>query len=127
VQTVKPYQTIHIQLQAASKPALGEPCNGCGVCCLAEPCPLGMALSGRRTGACDALRWQAGPSIYRCGAITEPEAVLRQALPRWFQWLAPTLAPLLWRLARRWIAAGTGCDSSLEVAQEPKSDRQSSR
>lgn len=123
MQNVKPNQTIHIQSQAASKPALGAPCNGCGVCCLAEPCPLGMALSGRRVGACDALRWQAGSSIYRCGAITEPESVLRQALPWRLQWLAP----LLWRLARRWIAADKGCDSSLEVAQESKSDRQSSR
>jgi hypothetical protein len=126
VQIVKPNQTIHIHPQAVNKPALGEPCNGCGVCCLVEPCPLGMALSGRRVGACAALRWQAGSRVYRCGALTDPEPVLRQALPRWFGWLAPALSPLLWRLARRWIAAGKGCDSSLEVAQESKSDRQSS-
>lgn len=116
MQTVKPNQTIHIQSLAANKPALGEPCNGCGVCCLVEPCPLGVVLSRRRTGACDALRWQVSARVYRCGVITEPEAVLRQALPRWLQWLTPALASLLWRLARRWIAAGKGCDSGLEVA-----------
>ena len=127
MQNVKSNQTIHIQPQAARKPSLGEPCNGCGVCCLVEPCPLGMVLSGRRAGACDALRWQADALVYRCGAITEPESVLRQTLPRWLRWVVPALAPLLGRLARRWIAAGKGCDSSLELVQEPKSDRQSSR
>jgi hypothetical protein len=127
VHIVNSSQIIHIQPQAARKPALGEPCNGCGVCCLVEPCPLGMALSGRRAGACTALRWQAGTLVYRCGAITDPESVLRQVLPRWLRWLAPALAFLLGRLARRWIAADKGCDSRLELAQEPESDRQSSR
>jgi hypothetical protein len=86
-----------------------------------------MVLSQRRVGACDALRWQIGARVYRCGAINDPEAVLRQALPRWLRWLAPVLAPLLGRLARRWIAADKGCDSTLEVAQASKSDRQSSQ
>jgi hypothetical protein len=30
-------------------------------------------------------------------------------------WLPAVLAPLLSRLARRWIAAASGCDSSLTV------------
>lgn len=125
MQTVNPYRTIHIQALAASKPALGEPCNGCGVCCLTEPCPLGLVLSRRRVGACEALRWQAGALVYRCGAITEPESVLRQTLPRRLGGLVPALAPLLWRLARRWIAAGQGCDSDLKVSKPPQTDRQS--
>lgn len=109
------HQVIHIHPEAPAKPELGRPCNGCGLCCLVEPCPLGMALSGRRTGACEALRWQAATGVYRCGAITEPRAVLQAALPAPLRALAPVLAPVLGRLARRWIAAGVGCDSSVQV------------
>ena len=100
-------QVIHIHPEAPSKPALGAPCNGCGVCCLAEPCPLGQVISRKRMGACDALRWDARQRLYRCGALSDTEGVLG---PRW-RWAAP----LLRRLAARWIAAGVGCDASLQV------------
>jgi hypothetical protein len=98
-------QVIHIHPAAPPQPAEGTPCNGCGVCCLAEPCPLGQVISRKRVGACDALRWDHTQSLYRCGAISDPRGVLG---PRW-GWAAP----LLVRLSRRWIAAGTGCDASL--------------
>jgi hypothetical protein len=100
-------QVIHIHPEAPPKPALGAPCNGCGVCCLAEPCPLGQLISRKRAGACDALRWDAAQGLYRCGALSDTEGVLGS---RW-GWAAP----LLRRLARRWIAAGVGCDASLQV------------
>jgi len=101
---------IHTEPRAPQKPALGVPCNGCGVCCLMEPCPLGVVLSGRRTGACDALRWQAATVQYRCGAITQAPEVLRIRLPGSVHVAVPLLARLLQRLARRWVAAGLGCD-----------------
>lgn len=125
---VKPQFVIHVQPHAAPKPAPGAPCNGCGICCLSEPCPLGMLLSRRRSGACMALRWEAQLRQYRCGAMTAPQDVLRQALPPRLSGLgAVLLVPLLTRMVRRWIAAGQGCDSSLEVqtAVEAESDRQS--
>jgi hypothetical protein len=99
------WQVLHIHPTAPAKPAVGAPCNGCGVCCLSAPCPLGIVLSGRRTGACAALRWDGGR--YVCGAISQPADVLG---PGW-RWAAP----LLGRWARRWVAAGIGCDSTLEV------------
>lgn len=111
--------TIHIHPLAPQKAAVRAACNGCGVCCLYAPCPLGMVLSRRRSGACAALRWDTALAQYRCGAIVEPHDVLAQALPRWLRGVAPMLAPLLRRLGRRWIAAGTGCDSSLEVTMPP--------
>ncbi|MFZ3128031.1 MAG: hypothetical protein WA136_08450, partial [Rhodoferax sp.] len=92
-------QIIHIHRQAPAKPAEGAACNGCGVCCLSEPCPLGMVLSGRRTGACRALRWDGSLAQYRCGAVLAPRMALAHALPPVLRWLAGPLAPVLRRVA----------------------------
>lgn len=96
-------RTILLHLDAPPKPPPGAACNGCGVCCAAEPCPLGVWLSRRRRGACAALQWHDGSDHYRCGALSDPG--------RWLPWL-----PAAWarKLARRWIAAARGCDSDLE-------------
>lgn len=102
--------TVHIEREAPPKPDLGAPCNGCGVCCLMEPCPLGVLLSGRRSGACIALRWQPTSLQYRCGAITQAQEVLRARLPAFAHAAVPLLAALQARLARRSVAAGVGCD-----------------
>jgi hypothetical protein len=83
---------IRIHALAPAKPAIGAACNGCGVCCLSEPCPLGVLVSRRRSGACAALNWDDAVARYRCG-------------------LADAKQTLLAALARRWIAAGRGCDS----------------
>ncbi|HEY9096194.1 MAG TPA: hypothetical protein VIN35_10655 [Hydrogenophaga sp.] len=99
-------QVIHIHPAAPPKPATGDACNGCGICCLAEPCPLGQLISRKRVGACHALRWSSEGALYRCGAMVDAEGVLGR---RW-RWAAPMLR----RLAKRWIAAGIGCDASLE-------------
>jgi hypothetical protein len=107
-------QTIFIHSAAPPKPPEGAPCNGCGVCCLAQPCPVGMLLSRKRHGACHALRWDAAQTQYRCGAITEPMGVVKAALPPALEQLAPGLAAVLVRMARRWVAAGQGCDSDLQ-------------
>jgi hypothetical protein len=77
------------------------------VCCAAEPCPVGVLVSGRRSGACAALSWNDDIGLYRCGLVADPRAVL----PR----LPAALAPVMSRLARRWISAASGCDSSLVV------------
>jgi hypothetical protein len=66
-----------------------------------------MLISRRRHGACMALRWDEGETRYRCGVVSEPAEMLGR---RW-RWAAPWLS----RVARRWIAAGHGCDSTLEV------------
>ena len=111
----KIHQVILIHPDAASKPVPGAPCNGCGVCCLLEPCPLGVVLSGRRHGACVAVRWQGEVQQYRCGALSAPLEVLHSALPQFFGRLAPWLAPGLAQLAKRRIAVGQGCDSTVEL------------
>lgn len=112
-------QTIPIFADAPAKPALGAPCNGCGVCCLLEPCPLGVLLSGYRSGACRALRWQAADRLYRCGALAVPEAVLAERLPHFLRWTVPWLAAGLRLSARRWVAAGIGCDCDVDLVDGP--------
>lgn len=100
-------QIIRLHPAAPPKPAESSPCNGCGVCCAAEPCPIGSLVSRRRTGPCDALLWNSDDQRYRCGLVGAPQVVW----PR----LPSALAPLVSRLARRWISAASGCDSSLVV------------
>jgi hypothetical protein len=87
---------IKVAAQAPAKPGVGEPCNGCGLCCLAEPCPLGMLLTLRRRGRCRMLVWSGAEQRYRCGVLAR----------------AGRLKPL----AARWIAAGAGCDATIEPA-----------
>jgi hypothetical protein len=113
--------TIPIHPLAPTKVPEGAACNGCGVCCLFEPCPIGILLTGKRSGACAAVLWQDSLGQYRCGAVVAPREVLLQALPKRARWLAPVLTPLLTRMGSRWISAGTGCDSHLEVARNAES------
>ena len=102
---------IHLHADAAPKPQAGRPCNGCGVCCASEPCPAGMLVSRRRHGRCAALQWSDAGGLYRCGLVAAPA----QVLPRALRFAAPLVA----RLARRWIAAGAGCDSTADAAPLP--------
>ncbi len=107
-------RVILVHALAPARPAPGAACNGCGVCCAIEPCPLGMLVSRRRYGACRALRWDDDLGRYRCGMLSAPADAL-PALPRW-------LAPAVAQLARRWIAAGSGCDCSVEAGTEASAD-----
>jgi hypothetical protein len=116
-------QIIHIHPQAPVKPAWGQPCNGCGVCCLAEPCPIGVVVSRRRTGACTALTWSTAQGRYLCGVLDG--ALRRQAAaaarPGWRGALLRLAAGLWARWVRRHIASGVGCDASFETqAQEQR-------
>jgi hypothetical protein len=100
-------RVIYLEPEAPIKPPPGKACNGCGVCCLSEPCPLGALLSGRRLGPCDWVRWDAEARHYRCSAADDAA----RRLPG----VPATAARALEGLARRWIAAGKGCDCDLEV------------
>lgn len=107
------HRVVHIHPEAPVKPALGAACNGCGVCCLMEPCPLGMLVSRRRSGACKALQWDTLARRYQCGIVTDAAGVMGPLLG----WMAP----LTQRLAMRWISAGSGCDADIEVGSNPHS------
>jgi len=98
---------IAIHAAAPPKPAPGQPCNGCGVCCAAQPCPLSRILLGHRAGSCPALLWRESPGRYVCGMATEPG--------RFVRWLPAALEVFAARRCARWIAAGRGCDSDIET------------
>lgn len=99
------YFTIALHPAAPPKPDVGQPCNGCGVCCALETCPLARLRFWQRHGPCPALRWEnsgTDSGHYRCRLLAAPADYW--PLPaRW--------TPLLQRLTRRWIAAGTACDA----------------
>lgn len=99
------HRVILLRAEAPGKPAPGAACNGCGVCCAAQPCPLGMLLSRRRQGRCRALQWRGTDGRYVCGVLAQPR--------RWLPWLPLATAT---RLVTRWIAAARGCDADLDTA-----------
>ncbi len=103
---------IYLHPAAPPKPAAGAACNGCGVCCTWQPCPVGVLLSRRRHGACVALRFEPGAGRYVCGLLADPGVALRWLPLHGQRWLLS----LVKRLARRWIAVGAGCDCDAEVA-----------
>ena len=111
---------VWIQPAAPAKPAVGQACNGCGLCCLYQPCPVGMVVSRSRHGPCRALVWVDQESLYRCGLLQkfEPSGV---GHPEKADPTRP-LQRLLHRVVRRWIAAGHGCDADLQPG-DPASDQ----
>ncbi|MDH3210563.1 MAG: hypothetical protein OEM00_01980 [Burkholderiaceae bacterium] len=104
------HRVIHIHSQAPPKPGWGEACNGCGVCCLLQPCPVGVLVSRRRHGACTALVWQQAEGRYLCGILATPRRYTGLVWP-WAQKVAA-------RLTRRMISAGRGCDCDVEPEAE---------
>jgi hypothetical protein len=105
------YPTIQIHAGAPDKPVPGAPCNGCGVCCMVEPCPVSALLLAHKENTCPALVWQNDTKLYRCGMLISPA--------RYCRWLPARLNRPIIFLVRRWLAIATGCDCSIEVESEP--------
>lgn len=90
---------------APAKPAYGQPCNGCGVCCLAAQCPISTAVFGR-VPVCPALEpVEAGG--YRCGLIAAPGPYL-DLPPHWAALTGEAFGVIL--------GAGSGCDAAMSDA-----------
>jgi hypothetical protein len=107
--TAPQFQTIELHEQAPSKPDFGVTCNGCGICCAAEPCPVAYLFLFQRKGRCRALLWQEENCRYACGMVICPDNYSR-LIPRMFKkWVGAFIATR--------IAAGKGCDSSIEISE----------
>lgn len=100
-------QVIHLVASAPVKPLPGEPCNGCGVCCAASPCPVARIIFLQWRGPCRALHWSRRERRYHCGLLFTRRS--------WQHRLPAPVVMMALKLVRRWIAAGTGCDSLTEV------------
>lgn len=95
-------QTLTLYADAPPKPAPGDACNGCGLCCAAERCPVAWLLLPRGKGSCAALEWDAAARHYRCGMVMRPAHYVGWLPRRWDG------AAARWFASR--IAAGQGCD-----------------
>lgn len=103
------HQSIELHEKSPPKPPLGEACNGCGVCCAAEPCPVAHIFLFQRRGRCRALLWQEENNRYACGMVLAPH-LYSPLVPKMFgAWAGAFFA--------RGIAAGSGCDAKIEVEQ----------
>jgi hypothetical protein len=100
-------QTIHLHRNAPNKPAEGQACNGCGVCCALETCPAGRLRFLQSKGPCPALTWSDSEARYHCDLLVDPG--------KYFGWLPWSAEAFIRRQLARWIAAGKGCDCSAEI------------
>ena len=83
------------------KPRHGQPCNNCGMCCVATLCPLARRLFGRELGPCPALLGDFGSS--KCGVVADPAQYDPGGAMLLGQRTAAAAAAFL-------IGTGTGCD-----------------
>ncbi len=89
---------------AKQKPREGEPCNGCGHCCINQPCRLAVEHLNCSEGPCVALEYEGGRTY--CGFVRRPVFyLLNQDAP-----LSVT-GTLQAHLASA-LGLGVGCDSS---------------
>jgi hypothetical protein len=95
-----------------AKPAYGSPCNGCGVCCEKELCPLAAALYDRWAGPCPALLPADAKGAKACGLIADPARFFPLKVRRFG-------AGELSRTAALINGAGLGCDYPLPHEDDP--------
>lgn len=86
--------------RAPEKPKWGEPCNGCGFCCAAEPCDIAREFIGATKGPCPAMEFDAGR--FWCGMVRSPHKYLGVA-----EWVGDSMRAPFQLL----LGVGRGCDS----------------
>lgn len=102
-----------IPVISLEKPAMYDPCNGCGVCCIVQVCYLGVELGDDKN--CKALIKNSDGS-YACGLVADPYRFLPEAeLETWkmIDGLKPGAhvgEEELKKVYRDVLGAGKGCD-----------------
>lgn len=96
-------RNLAVQAAMTLKPAFGQPCNGCGMCCIAEQCALSLALFNQQE---------------RCPALEEVDGRLACGLVRSTADYVPDLpswgGPALTEAFALMLGAGAGCDGQGE-------------
>ncbi len=106
------FQMIELHPNFPAKPDYGAPCNGCGMCCAASPCPVAFAFLFQFKGKCRALLWQEEAKRYVCGMVVCPDRYVRLVPRKWREYGGKFFASR--------IAAGTGCDFAAEIDDLPE-------
>lgn len=95
------------------KPYVGEPCNGCGICCKARVCYNGAFAQGLVNelgdtvdGPCPAIVERDGKVL--CGIVLNPKKYIKRS---------KYSADVLSRNFAKAIGSGTGCD---EIGDNPE-------
>lgn len=108
------FQDIELHPKSPDKPGFGTPCNGCGVCCAAGPCPVAVIFLFQFSGKCRALLWQDESARYVCGMVSHPDRYMRM--------IPEKRREAMGRFFASRIAAGSGCDSVAEMMDDAESD-----
>lgn len=108
-----------IESVSLDKPAFGSPCNGCGICCIAQVCDLGVGLGDDQN--CKAL-FQRSNGSFACGLVEDPyRFVPEEELSKWrcLDRMSEGAAgeQALKNLYSEMLGAGRGCDSDDEALQ----------
>jgi hypothetical protein len=96
-------------------PGHSNPCNGCGICCIAEQCPVSVKQFGVAQ-VCPALQFEDGR--FWCGLMKDP-LTLGADMDGLLEGFDNEVVALAYR---QWIGGDKGCDSEndgevvLEVA-----------
>lgn len=92
-----------IRRDAPAKPGYMEPCNGCGVCCVLEPCAIARGyIPDLADGPCPALVRDDGR--YTCDMTRRPGRYM--GLPN--DWADPIIGAMFAKA----LGIGRGCDAS---------------
>lgn len=102
---MKRFQEVELHPLSPEKPVYGAPCNGCGICCAAAPCPVAFVFLFQFRGKCRALLWQG--DRYVCGMVFSPDHYVKLITGRWRESGGRFFASR--------IASGAGCDSYAEI------------
>jgi hypothetical protein len=86
------------------KPTYGGPCNNCGLCCMAQQCPLSSYVFGDKA-LCPALLRPATDGAYSCGLVEKPGLYFDVSEA---DELHPRVASIA---ARVLVGVGVGCDA----------------
>ena len=105
-------QIVELHPHAPSKPEYSAKCNGCGVCCAAEPCPVAYIFLFQFKGRCRALLWQNDEHRYVCGMVLYPDK-MAGIIPHRFR-------GLMGKFFASRIATGMGCDFQAEIVSPVK-------